>query len=1485
MVIGIGVIYYDPRIQTFLGKEGASYLSKALKTRVRIRGIKIVDLHKIELDGLYVEDRNQDTLLNLKHLKFEALDFRNLDFKNRKVKIEELELDSLQFYLKRNSNQELNFDFILQYFDTGSDKGPSRPFLVELNTLNVKNLHFRYKSELSRENIAGKINFSDLDINHFNLEVHKFSNQGNKITGLISQMNFDEKSGFILQGFHSKVQVSNQNLILKKLEIITPHSRIGDRLNFYFKNWRDFDDFDNKIRFEGNIVSSKIESDDLAFFTSTLSKIHLDAQISGAINGRVNDFKLKGLNFKTGKETEIRGNFHIKNITEFSKTFIEAPYVEINSNRQDLSQIFKNIGEPLWMDQLPHEIQSLDRIQMEGNYQGGFNQFNSNVKIHSNWGEVFANFHFNHPQGGLPYYSGLVSGNGLPIGKILGEPSLGIVSFSSQVSGKGFGDHSHLDTLETSLNSLEYRGYTYHNIRIRGSQHQKSFTGKITINDPNLRLGFNGIINLNSKIPVFNFKTDIYKANLRNLGFIKDSLEVQTKLNISFSGNSLSNLNGKILATATTLKKNNREYTLDSILIGAEKTGLEKNLYIRSCILDADIKGRFDFKNLPIELKQTLGKYLPSLHWNSSRISSNQQFTAEIRIKDLNPVLAVVYPKLYVSPETRFYGNYTSKTQIFNLNGIFPEISYGNVEFYSVILDAENLEAGSIDINISTDSVLLGKNILTRSLNLGNSVNNDSLRFNLKVEDVNSINHLDLNGLIEVNNTQKGLSILPSVLVLENKVWKIENSFKIGFDPDKTVIKGFQISHIPENPIQKIESLSLNGIVSSNSQDSVFARFKHFELSTLDQILKQYGFTLSGKLNGNAQISAIFGEPSFSSTLHVDSLGLNGSLIGDVDLRNNWDGVHSSLDFNGNAKNKILSMIQLDGQIGLSQKNDGIIAHLNMDHANAALLEPFTKGILSQVQGTLSSKILISGKRDHPIINGKLAFNSTELTVNYLNTHYKLDDSIQFTQNNVNLRGLKIIDPNGRIAQAEGNLNLSHLDNPSLEGVSLHAENFLALNTDEKSGNEYFGKAFATGNFEFNGPLNQIHMDFDATTMPKTVLNIPLNRPNSVGAKDFIHFVSAKDSVNSVFKKRLSHTGVSLDFNLRITPDASVKLIFDDKIGDVIRGSGNSDLFLELTPQGDFSMYGDFEIEKGDYLFTSQNILNKLFTIEKGGNIRFSGDPLNADIDLAADYQARADVTPLYYAASVTSLYNNSASNVLVSSIIHLSGTLSNPSFDFNLKFPLAPYIEQELSTYLNSKQVVATQSMLFLISNQFNGALNTDNGKAIALSTGIQFVGRQLSNLLNNFSNRLDINVRSLQDYGISYRTLSNRLQISGNVTNTFNLNTNSLVNIVPLNSNQLIGDAEAILSLNPKGTLKVKGFWREVPVDFLQLSTTTLNPPINYTQGIGILFTKDFSSLKDLFKSPDKTKIKPNPSSSKKEPEHTNKNKTKIDFKDISH
>ena len=56
--------------------------------------------------------------------------------------------------------------------------------------------------------------------------------------------------------------------------------------------------------------------------------------------------------------------------------------------------------------------------------------------------------------------------------------------------------------------------------------------------------------------------------------------------------------------------------------------------------------------------------------------------------------------------------------------------------------------------------------------------------------------------------------------------------------------------------------------------------------------------------------------------------------------------------------------------------------------------------------------------------------------------------------------------------------------------------------------------------------------------------------------------------------RKLSSKGYELNFNLEVTPDAEAFLLFDPKVGDMIKGNGSANLRMEVTEAGVFNIYG-----------------------------------------------------------------------------------------------------------------------------------------------------------------------------------------------------------------------------------------------------------------------------------------------------------------------
>ena len=108
-------------------------------------------------------------------------------------------------------------------------------------------------------------------------------------------------------------------------------------------------------------------------------------------------------------------------------------------------------------------------------------------------------------------------------------------------------------------------------------------------------------------------------------------------------------------------------------------------------------------------------------------------------------------------------------------------------------------------------------------------------------------------------------------------------------------------------------------------------------------------------------------------------------------------------------------------------------------------------------------------------------------------------------------------------------------------------------------------------------------------------------------AKEFIQFSNFTDSLKNKkekgaakqnFKRELS--GLTLDFNIDVTPDAYAEIIFDIKSGDIIRGRGRGDINLQNRYEGEFNAFGLLEFTEGAYNFTLYDIINKEFNIKPG---------------------------------------------------------------------------------------------------------------------------------------------------------------------------------------------------------------------------------------------------------------------------------------------
>ena len=100
-------------------------------------------------------------------------------------------------------------------------------------------------------------------------------------------------------------------------------------------------------------------------------------------------------------------------------------------------------------------------------------------------------------------------------------------------------------------------------------------------------------------------------------------------------------------------------------------------------------------------------------------------------------------------------------------------------------------------------------------------------------------------------------------------------------------------------------------------------------------------------------------------------------------------------------------------------------------------------------------------------------------------------------------------------------------------------------------------------------------------------------------------------------------------------------------------------------------------------------LIDKKFKVEKGGTIRWDGDPMNAVLDLVATYKTTANPAVLLESASFNKKVDTNVS-------ILLNGNLSNPEPDFNIDFPnVSSVLKSEIDYKLQDKDALFLENAL----------------------------------------------------------------------------------------------------------------------------------------------------------------------------------------------
>ena len=497
------------------------------------------------------------------------------------------------------------------------------------------------------------------------------------------------------------------------------------------------------------------------------------------------------------------------------------------------------------------------------------------------------------------------------------------------------------------------------------------------------------------------------------------------------------------------------------------------------------------------------------------------------------------------------------------------------------------------------------------------------------------------------------------------------------------------------------------------------------------------------------------------------------------------------------------------------------------------------------LEGNTKGAVYLKGEVSNPQFKGSLFLNETAVQMDMLNVKYTANGQVLIEPDMVLLNGFPLMDKYGSEALVVGSFFHQNFEKYSYDFFATFDKPFQVLNTNYNMNPLYYGDAFVSGDLSINYE-DILDITINAKTEKGTNITLPLYGSEDVVLKEFVTFVN-KEISEEEYKVDLE--GINLNLSMDLTDEAEIQLVFDEVVGDAMRATGAGHIDMYIDKFYDFSMFGNYEVSEGSYLFTLKDFINKKFQVKPGSSISWYGDPYSADLDIKAYYPLKASL----YDIMPRNDREGYKQKVDIECIMHLTQNLFNPNIGFDVSIPRSDEnAKSVLRNLVSTEQEMNKQVFSLLILNKFLPRSDVEEKEGDRLgfveTATSEVLSNQLSNMISNFSDDFDL--------GFNYRPgdeISNDEVAVAMSTQLFNDKLTVKTNVGVSHENEssggnsnssLIGDVDVEYKLNPpEGNLRVHAFNESNEYDIAKVDQG------NYTQGVGLFYQESFDNAGELF------------------------------------
>ena len=1415
-------------------------LNEATQTQIEIEDIEIGLFNRFVINGITIYDQSGEKLI--KADKF-AVKILLRDLLKRKINLRSVLLMDTEICLYQETPTAApNYQFILDLLS--SDNPSEDPFKFRIGSFIITRAHLTYdKRWMPKSENSFSTNHVHLKNLNANFAINQIGNDS--INVRVRNFSGVEASGIAINKLQVGIEGNANQFRIQNFAIVTPNSNIMGESPFII-------DITN-IRKQNPLIAGKLtinnlSTKDFAPFTSIAKDLNFN------FHGNIIAIQID--NNATEVSVEVKENnnhFHIalsskldfekQNSVTLHHLHTDSTLLSVIANKlpdQNSGDMLTKFKECVANGRVDFDFQRAEghgQIQIQSPIAGKLDI--SADKKNENLNVTLVGSKFN--------VQALLNDSILP----------NEVSFKAYAHALEEDSTLHLQHLKAQVEKIANTNkYHIRDIEANATIVNSKYICQISSNSPELDFHVAASCNYrNNRIDNIVVNSNISNIDFKNIGIHDTIFDGQWRGSIKCSIPKITNkqLKVNLEADSISVRRSSQSFDLNrchAVLDYERNKHSQFNLSSNFITINAE--GNIDHTTIIDDWNRAITRHMPAFTKYQdfeSKVTPSMSFFINVHKGDFLQKTCLL--PIVIADETTILGKLNKGDNIAQLSAHTEKVNYGGTALENVSLHLHSKQLGA-GLLMQGRKHLMNDDI---QLVVGTQLHDDLLETNIEWE---GIQHHQFAGSLNtitsfLSPTDIVSSILPTTIHIGDSIWNLSEG--------EIRIQGqeYAVNKLTLNTDH--QKLTLNGGVSSVKDDSLHIALENVNVG---YILDKVDFTsvlFDGFASGNLYVSLSPHHPLMLADLSVKSFLFNNALLGDASINARWASERERIAVEGEFIEEGVGSTKVKGYVSPSE--NGLDLHINANKTNMLFLRYWVNNIVKDIAGRTTGFCRLYGPFNKLDFSGDMNIDAT-LHVPANGVSYALSNAHVYMESGLfKLEESAISAPLGGQGRVSANLRHNHLKRFSYD-LDLVADKLLLYDKARSADMPFYATAFASGSVNLTGNPGSLTLNIDATPATNSIIVYTESEIITLDDTDngFITYrnkttENVQDSQFAALSTIHSPTmDMNMRFNINMNPSATLQILMDEVTGDHLNLRGYGTLTADYYNKGTFQLYGNYQINDGNYQMSIQDVLKKNFDIQPGSSIIFGGDSDDAQLSLKAVH-----TVPTASLADLNIGDNFSDRNIKADCILNIEGTAANPSVSFDLDLPNINDEEKLMVRKLIATEEDLNMQVIHLLglgrfytydaslSNTYSKqSQSTVAANSLISSTISSQINEVITNAIGSkdwtFGTNISTGTSGWTDMGVdgvvSGKILNNRLIFNGNLgyhENQYNA----------MRGSNFVGDFDVKYLLNPAANIYLKAYSETNDKYFTKSALTT--------QGVSLLFQKDFMNLKDLLGIKSKT------------------------------